>query len=51
VIASTVLQDDSMAIPGALYGVLMYIGGLLFAWVMRRHVAAPGASDSATGSR
>ena len=27
VIASTVLQDDAMAIPGALYGVLMYAGG------------------------
>lgn len=37
VIASSVLQDDAMAIPGALYGVLMYAGGLLFAWVMRHH--------------
>lgn len=36
VIASSVLGDDDMAIPGALYGVLMYAGGLLFAWVMRR---------------
>ena len=41
VIATSVLQDGNMAIPGALYGVLMYVGGLLFAWVMRRHVAAP----------
>jgi BASS family bile acid:Na+ symporter len=41
VIASTVLQDGSMAIPGALYGVLMYVGGLLFAWVTRRYVAQP----------
>ena len=44
VIASTVLQDDAMAIPGALYGVLMYAGGLLFALAMRRlppPVAAP----------
>lgn len=39
VIAISVLQDGSMAIPGALYGVLMYIGGLLFALVMRRYVA------------
>lgn len=36
VIASTVLKQDQMAVPGALYGVLMYAGGLLFAWLMRR---------------
>ena len=36
VIASTVLKDDAMAIPGAIYGVLMYAGGLLFALAMRR---------------
>ena len=36
VIASTVLQDDALAIPGGLYGVLMYAGGLLFAFGMRR---------------
>lgn len=36
VIASTVLKDDAMAIPGALYGVLMYVGGLVFALTMRR---------------
>ena len=36
VIASTVLKDDAMAIPGALYGVLMYAGGLVFALGMRR---------------
>ncbi|MGQ0708891.1 MAG: bile acid:sodium symporter family protein [Rhodoferax sp.] len=36
VIASTVLKTEAMAIPGALYGVLMYAGGLLFALVMRR---------------
>lgn len=36
VIASTVLKDDAMAIPGALYGVLMYAGGLVFALAMRR---------------
>ena len=41
VIASTVLQDDAMAIPGALYGVLMYAGGLLFAFTMRRFMGAP----------
>lgn len=36
VIASSVLHDDAMAIPGALYGVLMYAGGLVFALTMRR---------------
>lgn len=36
VIASTVLQDDALAIPGGLYGVLMYAGGLVFAFGMRR---------------
>ncbi|MBK9348008.1 MAG: bile acid:sodium symporter family protein [Burkholderiales bacterium] len=36
VIASTVLKDDAMAIPGALYGVLMYVGGMVFALTMRR---------------
>jgi len=36
VIASSVLKDDAMAIPGALYGVLMYAGGLLFALALRR---------------
>lgn len=41
VIASSVLQDDAMAIPGALYGVLMYAGGLLFAFTMRRFMGAP----------
>jgi BASS family bile acid:Na+ symporter len=36
VIASSVLKDDTLAIPGALYGVLMYAGGLVFALTMRR---------------
>lgn len=40
VIASSVLKDDAMAIPGALYGVLMYAGGLLFAFIMRRFMPA-----------
>ena len=49
VIASTVLQDDAMAIPGALYGVLMYAGGLLFALAMRRLLpAAPTTATVAT---
>ncbi|MBA4343355.1 MAG: bile acid:sodium symporter [Methylibium sp.] len=43
VIASSVLKDDAMAIPGALYGVLMYAGGLLFAFTMRRFLPAQPA--------
>lgn len=39
VIASTVLKDEAMAIPGAVYGVTMYVGGLLFAYGMRRFTA------------
>ena len=40
VIASSVLKEDAMAVPGALYGVLMYAGGLLFAFSMRRFTAS-----------
>lgn len=42
VIASSVLQDDALAIPGALYGVLMYAGGLAFAFGMRRFIGVCG---------
>jgi BASS family bile acid:Na+ symporter len=44
VIASTVLQQDAMAVPGALYGVLMYAGGLLFAFTMRRMTGSETAA-------
>lgn len=40
VIASTVLGRDDMAVPGAVYGALMYAGGLLFALGMRKLTAA-----------
>lgn len=43
VIASSVLQQDAMAIPGGLYGLLMYAGGLAFAFTMRRFTAEPTA--------
>jgi BASS family bile acid:Na+ symporter len=39
VIASSVLKDEAMAIPGAVYGVTMYAGGLVFAYGMRRFTA------------
>lgn len=44
VIASTVLGQSAMAIPGAIYGVLMYAGGLAFAYAMRPY----SGSDAAT---
>ena len=45
VIASSVLKVDAMAIPGALYGVLMYAGGLLFALTMRRFIHPSSAQS------
>jgi BASS family bile acid:Na+ symporter len=36
VIATTVLHDQAIAVPGAVYGVLMYAGGLVFAFGVRR---------------
>jgi BASS family bile acid:Na+ symporter len=41
VIGSTVLKEDALAIPGALYGVLMYAGGLVYALAMRRLTTPP----------
>lgn len=41
VIASSVLGDDAMAMPGVVYGVLMYAGGLAFAFALRRFTAEP----------
>lgn len=35
VIGSSVLKQDAFALPGALYGVLMYVSGLAFAYSMR----------------
>jgi len=40
VIATSVLKDEAMAIPGAVYGVTMYAGGLAFAYGMRRFTTA-----------
>ena len=54
VIASSVLKQDAMAVPGAVYGVLMYVGGLAFAYGMRRFTSAEAstaAADAAPGER
>lgn len=44
VIGSTVLQQDALAVPGAIYGILMYTGGLAFAFGMRRFTLARPAA-------
>ena len=49
VIGSTVLQDDALVVPAAIYGVLMYVGGLVFAFTVRRS-HAPVAPEKADGS-
>ncbi|TDM09400.1 MAG: bile acid:sodium symporter [Ideonella sp. MAG2] len=36
VVAATVLKQDEISVPGAIYGILMYVGGLMFALFMRR---------------
>lgn len=44
VIASSLLRDEVMSLPGAIYGVLMYVGGLAFvAWVRRTPPTRPTA--------
>jgi bile acid:Na+ symporter, BASS family len=41
VIASSVLRQEQMAVPGAVYGVMMYVGGLAFAFAARRVLSKP----------
>jgi BASS family bile acid:Na+ symporter len=47
VVASSILQQEAMSIPGAVYGVLMYAGGLAFAFGMRRFTQGAGAGVEA----
>jgi len=47
VVASSILQQDAMSIPGAVYGVLMYVGGLAFAFGMRRFTQGAGGEERA----
>lgn len=44
VIASSILRDDTMMLPGAIYGVMMYLGGIAFVFIARHMLAAPRAS-------
>jgi bile acid:Na+ symporter, BASS family len=46
VIATTVLKDQAIAVPGAVYGVLMYAGGLAFAFGMRRFASGERAQET-----
>jgi BASS family bile acid:Na+ symporter len=39
VIASAILQNETMVLPGAIYGVLMYVTGIAFVFVARRILA------------
>jgi BASS family bile acid:Na+ symporter len=48
VIGSSVLKNDAFAIPGALYGVLMYVSGLAFAYGMRAVISRDRAGAPAT---
>lgn len=47
VVASSILQQEAMSIPGAVYGVLMYAGGLAFAFAMRRFTLERAVAASA----
>lgn len=46
-IGSSILKNDQMALPGVIYGVLMYAGGTVFIFVARKLIGAPGAPKSA----
>jgi BASS family bile acid:Na+ symporter len=38
VIAATMLQNDPMAMPAAIYSAFMYLTGIAFVFVMRRYL-------------
>ena len=39
VIGSSILQNEAMMLPGAIYGLLMYVGGIAFVFIARRMLA------------
>ena len=43
VIASSILRDDTMMLPGAIYGVMMYLGGIAFVFIARRMLRVAAA--------
>lgn len=46
VIASVILKNETMVLPGAIYGVLMYVTGIAFIFVARRLVEPPSPRPS-----
>lgn len=48
VIASTILMNDTMMLPAAVYGILMYFTGIAFVLLVRRFVPARTAEEEAT---
>lgn len=40
-VGSTILKNDQMALPGVVYGILMYAGGAVFVFVARKLVGEP----------
>jgi BASS family bile acid:Na+ symporter len=47
VISSSILKDDVMMLPGAVYGVLMYVTGIAFVFVMRKYAPPLTAKEEA----
>lgn len=47
VIASTILQNDPMAVPAAIYSAFMYLTGIAFVFVMRRYSPPLTAAEEA----
>jgi len=47
VISSSILKDDVMMLPGAVYGVLMYVTGIAFVFIVRRFAPPLTAQEEA----
>jgi bile acid:Na+ symporter, BASS family len=45
VIATSILKDGTMSVPGAIYGVMMYFTGIGFVWWMRKRMPPPTAEQ------
>ncbi len=50
VISSTILMNDTMMLPGAVYGILMYFTGIFFVLVARRFVPPLTAQEQAAAA-
>ena len=47
VIATSILMNDEMSLPGAVYSVLMYVTGIAFVFIMRRFAPPLTAAEEA----